>query len=81
MTKISIMKTEYTEFVSKNNQHRFREKIHSKNKNVRVSANCGFSRCLVRILDYYQQKVPEDAKAFYLRPLEKVPDDSDNHGL
>ena len=64
---------EYTEFVSKNNQHRFRD-IHSKNKNVRAYANCDSCCCLVQILDCYRQKVPKNAKAFYLCPLKKVPD-------
>ena len=66
----------YTEFVSKNNQHRFRD-THMKNKAVKSYAVCESERCLVRILDFFKSKIPGDPKAFYLRPLEKTRSDPD----
>jgi hypothetical protein len=65
---------EYIEFVSKNNQHRFRD-IHLRNKCVKAYANCGSEKCVVKILDFYKTKIPADTKAFYIRPLQKVPAD------
>ena len=59
---------DYTEFISKNNLHRFRD-IHSKNKVVRIYAVTDSGKCLVHLLDYYFNKLPYDPKAFYLRPL------------
>ena len=46
---------EYVEYVSKNNQHRFRD-IHSKNKSVKAYAVVTSPRCVVKILDYYYKK-------------------------
>ena len=65
---------EYVEFISKNNQHRFRN-IHSKNKVVKAYAVPGSKKCLVKIIDFYLAKLPNDAKAFYLRPLIKFDKD------
>lgn len=65
----------YTEFISKNNQHRFKD-IQSKNKSVQVYATVGSRKCFVRLLDFYFDELPPDPKAFYLRPLAKIPDDS-----
>ena len=65
---------EYFEFISKNNQHRFKD-INSQNKVVKAYANVASRKCLVRILDLYRQKVPSQPKAFYLRPLTAVPKD------
>ena len=65
----------YTEFISKNNQHRFKD-IHSKNKSVRVYATVGSRKCFVHLLEYYLDKLPPDPKAFYLCPLAIIPDDS-----
>ena len=67
---------EYTEFVSKNNQHRFKD-TDSKNKSVRVYAQPGSDRCLVKILDTYLSSLPKDFSLFYARPLGKFnPDPS-----
>ena len=63
---------EYTELISKNNQHRFKD-ITSKNKSVRVFATPGSGQCVVRLLDIYISKLPESPRAFYLRPLSSVP--------
>lgn len=65
----------YTEFISKKNQHRFKD-IHSKNKSVRVYATVGSRKCFVHLLEYYLDKLPPDPKAFYLCPLAIIPDDS-----
>ena len=71
---ITVIHNEYVEFVSKNNQHRFKD-IRMKNKSVKAYANPGSDKCMVRILDFYKSKVPSEPKAFYLHPLEKVPSD------
>ena len=49
--------------------------IRMKNKSVKAYANPGSDKCMVRILDFYKSIVPSEPKAFYLRPLEKVPND------
>ena len=67
---------EYTEFISKNNQHRFKD-LHARNKSVKIYAICDSEKCLVEILDFYISKLPEKPSAFYLRPLMKVPTESD----
>lgn len=59
---------EYTEFISKNNQHRFKD-INSLNKHVRVYATPGNNTCVIRLLDLYFSKLPSSPPAFYLRPL------------
>ena len=59
---------EYTEFISKNNQHRFKD-INATNKNVRAYAKPESERCIVRLLDMYLSKLPTSPPAFYLRPL------------
>ena len=65
---------EYVEFIAKNNQHRLKD-IHGKNKRVKAYATPGSKKCVVKILDFYLSKLPSESKAFYLRPLEKVPSD------
>ena len=65
---------EYVEFISKNNQHRFKD-IHGKSKKTKVFALPGSHKCLVKILDFYFSKLPDEPVAFYLRPLQKVPAD------
>lgn len=65
---------EYTELISKNNQHRFKD-VNSSNKCVRTYAQPGYERCLVWLLDLYISKLPPNPVAFYLRPLTCVPDD------
>ena len=63
---------EYTEFISKNNQHRFKD-INSSNKCVWVLATPDSNRCVVRLLDTYISKLPTSPRAFYLQPLPSVP--------
>ena len=65
---------EYTEYISKNNQHRFKD-IHSSNKVVKAYANVESCKCVVKILDL--KKLPSEPKAFYLRPVSSIPKDSD----
>lgn len=65
----------YTEFISKNNQHRFKD-LHSKNNAVKIYSLPESEKCFVRILDFYLSKVPDQPKAFYLRPLKEVPSQS-----
>ena len=64
----------YTELISKNNQHRFKD-IDLHNKQVRVYAVPGDLRCLVKLLDMYINRLPPDAKYLYMRPLMTVPKD------
>ena len=64
----------YTEFISKNNQHRFKD-IHGNTKVVKVHAILGSENCFVKILDFYFSKLPPEPKAFYLRPHVKIPID------
>ena len=52
---------EYTELISKNNQHRFKD-IHMKNKKVKVHAIVGSQRCMVKMIEFYLSKLPEDPK-------------------
>ena len=63
---------EYTEYVSKKNQHRFKD-INSRSTSVRVFASPEGKHCAVRVLDAYIQKLPEFSDDFYLRPLSKTP--------
>jgi len=65
---------EYTEFISKNNQHRF-EDINMKNKIVRAFAQVGSDHCIVKLLDFYLWKLKPQSLFFYMRPLEQIPDD------
>ena len=62
---------QYTEFISKNNQHRFKD-VNASNKSCCVYAQPGSERCVVRLIDFYISKLPENPPAFYLRPLDKV---------
>ena len=66
---------EYTEFLSKNNQHRFKD-INLKNKCVRAYAMPGNERCLVKLLDLYLPMLPLDSPYFYMQGLEKFPSNS-----
>ena len=63
----------YTEFISKNNLHRYKD-IHSKNKTVKIYSDVGSRKCVVQLLDFYFSKLPPDPKAFYVRPLSNIPD-------
>ena len=66
----------YVEYISKNNQHKFKD-INSKNKEVKVYALVGNPRCLVKLLDQYLERLPSGAPFLYMRPLEQVPKESD----
>ena len=61
----------YVEFISKNNQHRFKD-TNASNKEVKVYAIPGSSRCMVRLLDKYLERLPPDAEYMYMRPLDKT---------
>ena len=65
---------EFREYISKNNQHRFKD-VHASNKTVRAYAVVDSPKCLVKILDSYIAKLPPDPRAFYLRQLVKCPQD------
>ena len=65
----------YTEFISKNNQHRFKD-TNATNKSVRVYAKPGSERCVIRLLDFYISKLPQHFPAFYCRALDKPPNDT-----
>ena len=64
---------EYTEHGSKNYQGKFAD---MDNKICKVYAQPSSLQCPVRILDLYFRKLPSNAKAFYMQPLQKVPTDS-----
>ena len=40
---------------------------------MKVYAIPGSSRCLVKLLDKYLEKLPLDAQYVYMRPLDKIP--------
>ena len=65
---------EYVEFVSKNNQHRFKD-INMRNKKVRAYALPGSEQCIVKLLDTYLSLLPPNSPHFYMRALEKFPSD------
>ena len=52
--------------------HRFKD-INVANKCVQAYANPDSEECLVRLLDLYLQKLPEDPPGLYLRPLDCSP--------
>ena len=64
----------YTEFISKNNQHRFKD-INTSNKQGYSYAFPGNNRCLVKLLDSYLSKLPPNSSYLYMRPLPAFPDD------
>ena len=65
---------EYTEYLSTNNQHRFKD-INAKNKTVRAYAVPGSERCLVKLLDFYLALLPPTSPYFYMQGLEIFPTD------
>ena len=71
---------EYTEYISKNNQHRFKD-INSSNKSVSAFAQPGNERCIVKLLDAYLTLLPSDASQFYLRELDGSKKPFPNRGL
>ena len=66
---------EYAENGSKNRQGRF-EQVQFENKVVTAYAQPGNKKCVVKLLDAYLSKLPSGSDTFYLRPCQKVPDDS-----
>ena len=67
---------QYTEYISKNNLHRFTNgKV--KNKVVRAYALPGNDRCLVKLLDMYLPLLPSGSQYVYMRPLKAFPTDSE----
>ena len=66
---------EYTEYISKNNQHRFKD-INASNKQVCCYSQPGSEHCLVKLLDMYFKYLPFDSSVFYLRPLARFPVDA-----
>ena len=65
---------QYTEYISKNNQHRFKDSK-AKNKEVRLYAQPESDRCLVHLLDTYLALLPVGVKFFYLHPCKEFPSD------
>ena len=65
---------EYTEYISKNNQHRFKDSK-AKNKVVKAYARPGSERCVVKLLDRYLPLLPVGSTYFYLRPCKCFPSD------
>ena len=65
---------EYTEYISKNNLHRFTESKR-KNKVVRAYAKPDSDRCYVRLLDRYLPLLPPDCEYLYMRPCLSFPKD------
>ena len=61
---------QYSEYISKNNQHRFKD-IDCSNKCVHSYAQPDSDRCIVKLLDEYFKHLPSDASVLYLRPLAK----------
>ena len=66
---------EYTEFLSKNNQHRFKD-INSKNKVARAYAVPGSERCVVKVLDFYLPLLLPGSPYVYMQGLDTFPSDS-----
>ena len=65
---------EYTEFISKNNQHRFKD-TNMQNKESKTYAMPGSDRYLVKLLDMYLEKLTPGSQHFYMCPLPEVPID------
>ena len=62
----------YTEFISKNNQHRFKD-LNTTSKVARAYAQVDSQHCVVKLLDNYLAKLPPGSSHFYMRPLDSVP--------
>ena len=60
----------YTEYISKNNQHRFKD-ARVRNKEGRVYAQPGSPRCVVKLLDLYLAKLTTLSTYFYMCPVAK----------
>jgi len=61
---------EYTEFISKNNQHHYKD-INTKNKVVRAFAQVGNDHCIVKLLDFYLLKLKPQSPFLYMHLLEQ----------
>ena len=66
---------EYTEYISKNNQHSFKD-AKGKNKVVKAYAQPASEQCLVKLLDRYLSLLPVGSDYFYLRPCKDFPTDA-----
>ena len=65
---------DYTEFISKNNQHCFKG-VNAVNKSVRAYALPGSNQCIVQLLDNCLCLLPPSSSSFYLRELDEFPKD------
>ena len=65
---------QYTEFILKNNQHRFKD-TNISNKQVQSYAFPGNSRCLVKLLDCYLSKLLPNSLYLHMCPLPTFPGD------
>lgn len=64
----------YTEYISKNNLHRFTD-IKATNKVVKAYARPDSARCLVKLLDLYLPLLTCGSQCLYMRPLNTFPTD------
>ena len=65
---------EYVEFISKNNQHRFKD-INMESKTTRAYALPGNDRCVVKLLDAYLSLLTPGAPYLYTRTFQSFPTD------
>ena len=65
---------QYTEYISKNNLHRFKDSK-AKKKVVKAYARPGTERCLVQLLDMYLPLLPPGSDLLYMRPCNSFPTD------
>ena len=65
---------EYHAFISKNNQHCFKD-INSSNKSCRGYAMPGYDRCVVKLLDAYLLLLPPNPPYFYMQVSDFFPSD------
>ena len=64
---------EYIEYISKNDQHRFKD-INTTAKRTRAYAIVGSVSCVVKLLDMYLCKLPSMSPHVYTRPLDRIPE-------
>ena len=65
---------QYTECISKNNQHQFKD-LNSSTKVARVHAQVDSQHCVVKVLDAYLAKLCPEGSYFNMHPLELIPID------
>ena len=70
---------QYTEFISKNNQHRSKD-VNVQIKVCRAYAQVDSGRCIVKLLDSYLAKLPADSLHFYIRPRKEFQMRIQSHG-